>query len=42
MNRWKFDNGSKKKLRGLRRRFNTLEKDIVSLTNTIPDPNEKY
>ena len=40
MNRWKFDNGSKKKLRGIRRRFNTLEKDIVSITNTMPDPNE--
>jgi len=40
MDRWKFDNGSKKKLRGLRRRLNTLEKDVVSITNTMPDPNE--
>ena len=38
---WKFDNGSPKKLRGLKRRYKTLITDFNEMTETMPNPNEK-
>jgi hypothetical protein len=37
---WIFNNGSKKKKRGLRRRYKTLVKDLTDLTKTMPNPND--
>jgi hypothetical protein len=37
---WKFDNGSKKKIRGLRRRYKTFVNDLTDLTKTMPIPND--
>ncbi|MGG2027581.1 DUF3916 domain-containing protein [Gottfriedia sp. S16(2024)] len=40
MNKWKFDNGSKKKIRGIRRRYKSLEKELITLTDNMPNPYE--
>ncbi|MBH0166796.1 DUF3916 domain-containing protein [Fictibacillus sp. 7GRE50] len=40
MNNWRFDNGSKKKLRGLKRRYKTLIKQIENSMKIMPDLNE--
>ncbi|MQR94880.1 DUF3916 domain-containing protein [Fictibacillus phosphorivorans] len=42
MNNWRFDNGSKKKLRGLKRRYKTFLKELEVSTRTIPDLNASY
>jgi hypothetical protein len=40
MNNWRFDNGSKKKLRGLKRKYKTLIKELEETTRTMSDLNE--
>lgn len=40
MNNWRFDNGSKKKPRGLKRRYKTLINVMEKSTRTMPDLNE--
>jgi hypothetical protein len=40
MVQWRFENGSKKKVRGLGRRYKTLVEDLTELTKIIPNPNE--
>jgi hypothetical protein len=40
MVQWRFDNGSKKEVGGLKRRYRTLVEDLTELTKIIPNPNE--
>mgnify|MGYP005848292199 CR=1 FL=1 len=40
VNNWRFDNGSKKKLRGLNRRYKTLIKELEDNMETMLDLNE--
>lgn len=40
MNQWRVDNGSKKKLRGIKRRYKTLVNEITALTKIVPNPDD--
>ena len=37
---WQFDNGSKKKVRSLKRKYKTLVQDLKNITETMPNPTE--
>jgi hypothetical protein len=40
LNRWNFDNETKKKVRGLKRRKKTLTNCVIDMTEQMPNPSE--
>jgi hypothetical protein len=40
MQRWNFDNSSKKKVRGLKRKCRTFIKYITEYTDSLPNPDD--